>query len=147
MKLLTIILIALVVVIAAGALWVRLMPLPAEQAQPQTVGDMPEPGDYPAPRAFTAVREVAEPEAALRRLSDVALATRRTRLLSGSVEEGRLRFVTRSLVFGFPDITTVWTAPGRVALHGGAVMGARDMGVNAKRLRGWLDAAGLPPEA
>ncbi|NJS38740.1 MAG: DUF1499 domain-containing protein [Rhodobacteraceae bacterium] len=44
--------------------------------------------------------------AALARLDEIALATPRTTRLAGSPEEGRITWVTRSALWGFPDYTT-----------------------------------------
>ncbi|ABV93476.1 conserved hypothetical protein [Dinoroseobacter shibae DFL 12 = DSM 16493] len=83
------------------------------------------------------------PEALLARLHAIADATPRTRVLAGSPEEGRVTYMTRSLVFGFPDYTSVTTIPmgdgAQVVAYGRLRFGSSDMGVNTERLSGWLD--------
>jgi hypothetical protein len=74
-------------------------------------------------------------------LVDIALATPRTRVLAGSVGEGRITFVTRSRVMGFPDFTTAAVvqsdAGPRVCLYARQGIGEYDWGVNAARVRDW----------
>lgn len=86
----------------------------------------------------------APPAELLTQLNSIALATPRTHLLAGSVEEGMITYVTRSRVFGFPDYTTVQVeaqAGGSLAtLYGRLRFGKSDLGVNRGRIRGWLRA-------
>lgn len=88
------------------------------------------------------------PEALLAKLDMVAMETPRTRRLAGGVEEGRITYMTRSLIFGFPDFTTVTTEPSdpgaRVVAFGRQRFGRSDLGVNRERLEGWLAALGAP---
>ena len=77
-------------------------------------------------------------------VQQVILSTPRTKYLAGSPEDGMITYVTRSLVFGFPDYTTVTVTQNeqgsRVTLFGRLRYGRSDFGVNAKRLRGWVKA-------
>jgi uncharacterized protein (DUF1499 family) len=79
----------------------------------------------------------------------VALATPRTRLLAGSVATGKLTYVTRSRLFGFPDYTTVSLLlpedGGPTYLHMFARLrfGLDDLGVNGARVRDWAARGGL----
>ncbi len=86
----------------------------------------------------------APPQQMWHMLQQVILPTPRTKYLAGSAEEGMITYVTRSLVFGFPDYTTVTVEPNgqgsRVTLFGRLRYGRSDFGVNAKRLRGWVEA-------
>jgi uncharacterized protein (DUF1499 family) len=94
--------------------------------------------------------EVAEavlplaPDAALAALDAVALATPRTRRLAGSPEEGRITWVSRSRLMGFPDYTTAAAAavPGgsRIVVFARARFGRDDLGVNAARTGRWIAA-------
>lgn len=84
----------------------------------------------------------------LQALDEVARATPRTEVLAGSVEEGQVTYVTRSLLFGFPDYTTVGVqtdADGQpfLEIFGRLRFGKSDLGVNAKRIKGWVAAAKL----
>ena len=73
----------------------------------------------------------------LARLDAIALATPRTRRLAGSVEEGRITWVTRSALWGFPDYTTAEARADGLYIQARQRFGRGDMGVNAERLRGW----------
>jgi hypothetical protein len=75
-------------------------------------------------------------------LDRIALDTPRTTLLAGSVAEGRLTYMTRSALIGFPDFTTVQTSD---TPNGTVLMifarqrfGDGDMGVNRARAEDWL---------
>ncbi|MBP0481024.1 DUF1499 domain-containing protein [Sagittula salina] len=74
------------------------------------------------------------------RLNGIILATPRTELLAGNVEDGFATFVTRSLWMGFPDYTTVRESDGVLEIWGRQRFGTSDMGVNRARVDGWLDA-------
>lgn len=80
----------------------------------------------------------------LMRFDGVALAEPRTKRLAGSPEEGRITYITRSRVVGFPDYTTAQATPveGGTALviHARLRFGRSDLGVNAARVTRWLDA-------
>lgn len=80
------------------------------------------------------------PRALLARLDAVALATPRTQRLAGSLEEGRITYVTRSALWGFPDYTTAEARDDGLYIHARLRFGREDMGVNAKRLQGWRAA-------
>ena len=87
----------------------------------------------------------AEGLALLARLAQIAEGTARTELLTGSPEAGQLTVVTRSKLMGFPDYTTFslrQTSEGQpyVEMFGRSRFGRSDLGVNAKRLRGWAAA-------
>lgn len=84
------------------------------------------------------------PREALAALDRVARATPRTQVLAGSVEEGRITYLTRSAIWGFPDYTTVEAVPAeggsRLVIFARLRFGESDMGVNGRRVRAWLDA-------
>ncbi len=86
----------------------------------------------------------ADPQKMWQMVQQVILSTPRTKYLAGSAEGGMITYVTRSLVFGFPDYTTVTVTQNeqgsRVTLFGRLRYGRSDFGVNAKRLRGWVKA-------
>lgn len=82
-------------------------------------------------------------QAVLARLAEIAAATPRTRILAGSPQEGRITFVTRSAVMGFPDYTTVAALPegdsgSRLVIYARLRFGQRDFDVNKTRVQGWL---------
>lgn len=84
------------------------------------------------------------PEALLAALNEIADATPRTRVLAGSVEEGQITYLTRSLIWGFPDYTSVRAIPAgdgaELVAYARLRFGGSDMGVNAARLQDWLSA-------
>ncbi len=137
----------IVIVILAGMAYVRLAPSdPAQwhmRAEPAGTGTQTRSNGY-------IWRKIIDGEddgrAMLQALADAAEATPRTALLAGSVQGEKLTYVTRSAFFGFPDYTTMGiyaTAQGEryVEVYGRARFGTSDLGVNTKRIRGWLAAA------
>ena len=72
-------------------------------------------------------------------------ATPRTTRLAGSVAAGRITWITRSQIFGFPDYATaalIETADGpQVCVVSRQRFGSEDGGVNARRLESWLMAS------
>ncbi|MDH3264306.1 MAG: DUF1499 domain-containing protein [Paracoccaceae bacterium] len=86
------------------------------------------------------------PGALLATFDAVARATPRTRVLAGSVEEGRITYVTRSALWGFPDYTTVETIPAeggaRLMVYARSRFGGNDWGVNRARVEAWLARLG-----
>lgn len=70
----------------------------------------------------------------LAQVDAAARALDRTQVLAGSVDEGRITYVTRSRLFGFPDYTTVEQSDGKVRMMARLRFGRSDMGVNAARL-------------
>ncbi len=78
----------------------------------------------------------------LTKLDAVALATPRTTRLAGSVEEGRITWVSRSLLMGYPDYITAEASPSpagaRLDIFARQRFGESDFGVNAARLKDWL---------
>ncbi len=82
------------------------------------------------------------PGALLARLNAIALATPRTTLLAGDPQSGRITWVTRSLIMGFPDYTTAeateTTTGTRLFVYARLRFGGSDFGVNARRVTLWL---------
>lgn len=74
----------------------------------------------------------------LAKLDALVMDTPRTKWLAGSVRAGMVTYVTRSLVWGFPDYTTVLMADGKLEIYGRARFGQSDMGVNKARVDGWI---------
>ncbi|SFH22132.1 Protein of unknown function [Palleronia marisminoris] len=90
---------------------------------------------------FVAVRPTDDEGFA--RLVEVIATSPRTTSLAGRVEEGHVSFVTRTRVMGFPDVTNVTRTERGLAIRGHLVVGKGDMGVNRRRIEGWLAEAGL----
>ncbi|MEQ6203492.1 DUF1499 domain-containing protein [Sulfitobacter sp. HNIBRBA2951] len=72
-------------------------------------------------------------------LHQAMLGVPRTELIAGSVGEGRLTYITRSKLMGYPDFTTIEAEDGQIKLYGRLRFGKSDMGVNGKRLDGLLE--------
>lgn len=124
----------LVLCLAGAAVWVRFAPSDptrwhrmAEDMQPRDLGN-------------GAVRVVDVEEGALAHLDAIIRDTPRTRVLAGAVTEGMVTYVTRTAVIGFPDYTTFRLRDGQIEIFGRARYGLSDLGVNAARIDGWLDA-------
>jgi hypothetical protein len=79
-----------------------------------------------------------DPAVLLAKLDTIAMAMPRTARLAGSVEEGRISWVTRSALWGFPDYTTAEARPDGLTLYARLRFGREDFGVNAARLSDWL---------
>jgi uncharacterized protein (DUF1499 family) len=137
--------ILLALLVAAGA-FVRLAPTDAAQWHVSPVTDAAPDcairGDTGSARAACTLP--GTPDQVLERLDVLALATPRTTRLAGDPASGRITWVTRSLVWGFPDYTTAEAAAAeggtRLDLHARLRFGGSDLGVNAARLLGWLAA-------
>ena len=140
MKILLLILLVLVVLLVGLGLYVRLAPSdPARWHIDPETADAPPNGSY-----YTQLVLNLPPDEALHRLEMVVLAYPRTRILAGTAAEGRMTFITRSRLCGFPDYTTVSAQP----VQGGSSLrvlarlrfGSGDLGVNEARVKGWLSA-------
>jgi uncharacterized protein (DUF1499 family) len=134
-------LLILLVLIAGLMLFVRLAPTSAERWHTRPTAT--EPFDRQDEGAFTAARRISAPaNEVLAAFEQRALATPRTRLVAGSVAEGLLTFETRSLLWGFPDYTSVTVADDLLVVYGRLRFGQSDLGVNKARVMGWLDSLG-----
>ena len=75
-------------------------------------------------------------------LDKIALASPRTNRLAGSQADGRITWVSRSLILGYPDYITaeaIQTSQGtRLDILSRQRYGNGDQGVNAARLTNWL---------
>lgn len=139
---------AILLLFCAAVAYVRLSPLDpdrwhraldvAPDAPNGTVFDV-----SPGHAAFRADYDVPALQL-LQEFEAVALATPRTARFAGSPGDGMITYVTRSRVIGFPDLTTVTATPnnGKTTLvaHGRLRFGVSDLGVNAARIGGWIDA-------
>jgi hypothetical protein len=136
----------LVLLVGAFVAWVRLAPNdPGDwHVDPLTATRTTQGGWLVRPEGGDAAGPViaADAAAVLEALDRIALATPRTVLLAGSVAEGRLTYMTRSALMGFPDFTTVTTVPAEggvtPVLFARQRFGDGDMGVNRARVEDWL---------
>lgn len=133
------VLLILLLLVAGLMAYVRLAPTRVEDWHKMPaltgVGDYQSAGGFRVERQFT----VAAAEI-LTAAKQRALATPRTRLIAGSVEDGLMTFETRSRVMGFPDYTSVAVNGDTFVIAGHLRYGQSDMGVNKARILGWLDA-------
>lgn len=74
----------------------------------------------------------------LQALHQIVLQTPRTQVLAGDPAQGHVTYITRSALWGFPDYTTVQLRDGAVLIHARLRFGKSDIGVNGKRVAGWL---------
>lgn len=98
------------------------------------------PGLYVLPGGVKYVLPVSDlPEDALAKLRQIILQTLRTKEVA--VGQGH-SFITRSRLFGFPDVTRIWVADNALHIHAHLVIGRSDLGVNGNRVRQWLAQLG-----
>ncbi len=140
MKILLFTAVSLVILLLGFGIYVRLAPSDAARWHVD-----PASADAPPGGSFRTDQLVdLTPADALAAFDAVALASPRTRLLAGTVAEGRMTFVSRSRVGGFPDYITVSAepAPGGSQLHVLARLrfGSGDLGTNKARVIAWLKA-------
>jgi len=90
-----------------------------------------------------AVRVVPGEARGFARLHAAFMDLPRTQVLTGRVEEGRITYVTRSRLIGFPDYTTIEIDGGEIRAFARLRFGQSDLGVNAARLDQVFAAAGL----
>jgi len=129
------VLLACLLVIAA---YVRLGPDVVERwhqplaLMPTASGIVDEPGGA---RGFL---PMADAGAGLDRLAALVEATPRATRLAGSVDEGRITWVVRSAVWGFPDYVTAEAGPEGLAVWSRLRYGRSDLGMNRARLEAWF---------
>ncbi|MEL6100648.1 MAG: DUF1499 domain-containing protein [Pseudomonadota bacterium] len=118
----------LVVVVVAGLAYIRLAPHEVARWH-QPIGPAQD-ADY----AGGAVRVTIADDGALARVDAAARTLQRTEVLAGTVDEGRITYVTRSKWMGFPDYTTVEQDGDQVRMYARLRFGRSDFGVNRARL-------------
>lgn len=138
---------ALILILLAGLMaYVRFAPTNPNDWH-MDLGQRPAPLVKPSPDAITTLPNGAytdlplSPEQAqttLAKLDAIALATLRTRRLSGSAASGRITWQSRSLIWGFPDYTTAQITTEGLTMFARQRFGSNDWGVNAARLQSWL---------
>jgi hypothetical protein len=130
---------AVVVALAGFAVWVRLAP-----SDPARWHTDPATGAAGMGGHTARVTVPLPPAQALAALDAVAMAEPRTVRLAGSPAEGRITWVSRSRLWGFPDYTTAAAVPdgsgATLVVYGRLRFGSSDLGVNAARITRWLSA-------
>lgn len=84
-----------------------------------------------------AVRVVRGDQDTLQAIVSVAQITG-SRILDGSVEDGHVTLIARTMWVGFPDYITLQRKDENIVIWGRLRFGKADLGVNAKRIEGWL---------
>jgi uncharacterized protein (DUF1499 family) len=139
MKIATLILGVILVAVLGFAAYVRLAPSDPAQWNTDPAQGTAGPNSHVA-KGFVPL----PPAEALAAFDAVAMAEPRTVRLAGSPEDGRITYVSRSRLWGFPDYTTVGTVPDEggtwLVIHARARFGGSDLGVNAARVARWLAA-------
>jgi len=147
------VIVIILLAVAGGLLYIRFAPSdpqswhvdPLTAPVPAMNGWLLRDGDGSAPSPVFA----ADPAAVLEALDAVAMAAPRTTRLAGSAEEGRITWVTRSRLIGFPDYTTAAAIAGPagtdVVVFARQRFGNRDHGVNRARVEDWVGRVDLPP--
>ena len=133
MKILIIGVAVVLLLVVALSVYVRMAPVTPRAVQGQYQADTDLAGGYVAVRTYQ-----GEASDLIARVTQIAQATPRTQILSTDP----LRFVTRSRVIGFPDITQVFVRDGVLTIHANLVFGVADLGVNKARVLAWLDQLG-----
>lgn len=134
--------------VGAGLAWIRLAPSdptrwhvdPLAAPPPGAGGVVLRPG---SPDGAAPVWPVPATELLAAFDRHVRAVTPRLRVLAGSVREGRITYVVRSRLFGFPDYVTVAALPlgpgeSTLAILSRLRFGRSDLGVNRARVQGWL---------
>ena len=127
---------ALVLIVVGGLAWVRLAPSDPTvwHVDPKVTAEQDLAGGVR--------RRIPAKDGTFAALERIILATPRTEVLAGSVEEGKVTYITRSQWMGFPDYTTVMRNDSVLELHARLRFGQSDMGVNKARVDGWLARLG-----
>lgn len=149
MTILKFILLGLVFVALTGAAIVRVRPIdPAIwHVDPEIIATRGAPGRFsvaPGGDMEPVVAVQSTPSVAVRLRERITKTPRTTRLAGSLEDEGFATFVTRSKLWGFPDVTNIkLVADGegtRIHVAARLVYGKLDMGVNEARVRDWLSA-------
>ncbi len=120
---------------------------PIDPARVHTASRASEPGDVSTSTRFVATRQITTTgEGILTATDRMIRATPRTQVLAGDVAEGRISYVTRSAVIGFPDYITIEALEGDdgtlFVVRSRARFAGYDWGVNKARVEGWLAQLG-----
>ncbi|MGH1369045.1 MAG: DUF1499 domain-containing protein [Maritimibacter sp.] len=127
------ILLFLLVLLGMAFAYVRLAPLPQSRLTAKPGPN--EPGRHVMLGGVKVVVPLADlVETPLQTLTEIALATPRTT----QIGTDPLAFVTRSRLWGFPDIATTWEADGNLHIYSHLIFGKGDLGVNAAKVDAWL---------
>lgn len=131
---------AVFALVVAAAIWVRVAPFDVAfwHVDPVSAVETKK-GSFKTELDLPGVASVAE---ALDRVKTVAAGWPRTSILFGDSASGRISFVTRTKLWGFPDVTTVEASSGQGGVHLSIFarqrFGQDDGGVNRARVKAWV---------
>lgn len=123
----------LIVAVLSGLVFIRLAPTDVARWH-KPVGDA-----ETTDGAGWSARVVPATDGLLSDLHQAMLALPNTHMIAGSLSEGRLTYITRTKIIGFPDFTTIEQDGNQIKLYGRLRFGRSDFGVNGKRLDGVLE--------
>ena len=139
-----IIVLGLLGLFVAFAVYVRVAPTNTEVWHNPKLPVMVD-GEYPRAVGFVSQSSLdGKGMKTLVRLDGIIRKTQRTTVLAGAVDVGKITYVTRSRVMGFPDYTTVRLSSrtpfekSSLQVFGRLRFGQSDIGVNRARIEGWL---------
>ncbi|WP_439139700.1 DUF1499 domain-containing protein [Roseicyclus sp.] len=146
MRMLLILSIILVLAVLAGAVWFRVVPMPAAQWHVEPARVIPPSSPNFALRVGADAPVFTQSPAViaeiLSRIADDAGA----KPIAGSPAEGHVSYVLRSALMGFPDVVSIRIIPEgagtRVEIFSRSRYGYSDLGVNAARVAAWVGALG-----
>ena len=133
MRMVKILIWLIVIAVLALLVYVRLAPSDPERWHQQIKATANE------TRTDGAIRVISAQADTLTKIDRLMLGLPRTQTLAGSVKEGRITYVTRSALMGFPDYTTIEQDGDRIKISARQRFGKSDLGVNAKRLEGLIN--------
>ena len=81
-----------------------------------------------------AIRIIINSPEMLKILNKNMLNRPRTKVFAGSIEQGRITYITRTKLMGYPDYTTIEQSGENIKLFARLRFGKSDLGVNAARL-------------
>lgn len=151
LRFLLVALVALAVLAAAFALYIRLSPMDATawDGDPEAAARTGKPNDYlvgPGGDRPSIVSDLP-PAALFDRVAAAFADHPRTEVLASDAGEGRMTLVQRSRIVGFPDAVSLRVSPegagSRLSVWSRSRYGQSDLGVNRMRVEGWLAAAGF----
>ncbi len=137
--------VVLAVLVLAGLGVIRFVPIDPARVHTPSHADVP--GDVSTATRFVATRQITTTgEGILTAADRMIRATPRTSLLAGDVAEGRISYVTRSAIIGFPDYVTIEALEGDegtlLVVRSRARFAGYDWGTNKARVEGWLAQLG-----
>jgi uncharacterized protein (DUF1499 family) len=136
---------AVLILIGGAWVWVNFAPINA-----QTVHRDPAEGADGGASAVVELTLPATTEAALSRLHGVVMHDAKTAMIAGDPSDGRVTYVQRSNLWGFPDIITASAVEdgvgSRLRIWSRSRFGSYDFGVNRARLERWVERITEEPE-